>query len=735
MRKLFAAAVFVTILAATAVLGNAQTETILHNFTGTPDGNSPSGGLIQATDGNFYGGTTMGGTDNDGFLYGVNSTGSTYTSLYSFTNGTDTEQPARQLLQGSDGNLYGVTGFTAFKVTTGGVLTTLGEPGGNPTAIIPASDGNYYFASSFGAGIFKITASTGAVTQIGTAPGFNLYGLVQASDGNLYGTELGGGTGGDSVIFKCTLSGTVTAFYTFPSTLYPTGPLVEGSDGQLYGVAADNTQATAGQIFKLNLTTAAYTNVATIPNSDGIQTPGQLILASDGNFYAVAQGNGDATSLVKITPGGTVTQPLSISNAGGVNSPLVQGSDGALYGTGTSGGSSSDGAVFKIVFSPALSAPITLALGKTSIVQDTSTTLAWSVSGAYSDSAGYCFATSTDPEWSGVKAASGEITLTPATVGSFTYALTCGGTLSNSVTLTVTSNGKVNTTTTLTASPNPVTIGATETFTATVKQATGATVPGGTVTFVADGQTLGTGTLNGSGTASFGGPTTGFPAGTFPVTATYNGNTGFNGSTSSAVELTLTTQIATSVTVKVTPSSEVEGGSVTISATVKPASGSGTPSGSVTFTAGSLALGTYTLTNGTVQINGSTSGIAEGTYTVTAQYGGSSSYLGSSGTANVVIQWPTKTTVTANPNPVVQGGTVTLTATVARTGSSVAPGGTVTFSSDGQTLGSATLSGGSASITQSTGTLPQGTYPVVGVYSGDTNDGASTSTAYDVTVD
>lgn len=291
MRKLTVAALLIGIVAAAAT-AQSQTVTILHSFTGNPDGNSPSGALMQATDGYFYGATTFGGVDNDGTLYRVNSTGSTYNTVYQFLNGTDTEQPANQLLQGSDGNIYGVTGFTAFRFAPGSSVTldTLGEPSGNPSSVIQASDGNYYFSTTFGSGIFKINGSTGEITQIGTAPGFNLYGVVQASDGNLYGGELGGGTAGDSTIFKCTLAGVVTVAYTFPSTLNANGNLVEGANGQLYGVAADNSEATTGQIYELNVSNGTYTKLATIPNSDDIQAPGTLMLASDGNFYTVAQG-------------------------------------------------------------------------------------------------------------------------------------------------------------------------------------------------------------------------------------------------------------------------------------------------------------------------------------------------------------------------------------------------------------------------------------------------------------
>ncbi len=734
MRKPFFYAVLFAGLMSVSVASHAQTETILHNFSGG-DGSGPSGALIQASDGNLYGGTTLGGSGAYGVIYKVNATGSSFSNLYSFDNSDTGSEPEAQLIEGSDGNLYGATTATVFKLTPGGVITTLAEPSGNPTGLIPASDGNYYFVTGFGSTIYKITASTGVVTALGTAPGFNLYGLLQASDGNLYGAELGGGPSGDSTIFKCTLDGVVSVLYTFPSTLYPTGALVEGADGQLYGSAGDNTQATAGQIYKVATSTGNYTTVVTIPNGDDIQTPGQLMIASDGNFYGVAQGNSDSRYLVKLTPGGTLTLPITIDNPGELNSPLIQGSDGALYGTGANGGTSSDGAVYKLAFTPALAAPITLALGAGSIVQGKSTTLDWSVSGVYGGSAAYCFASGGDSEWSGVKGTSGQITLTPAAVGSFTYALTCGGTISNSVTLTVTSNGKVNTTAALSASPNPVTIGDTETLTATVKASSGSTVPGGTVTFGAAGLTLGSAALNSKGVATFSFSTTGATAGSYSVTATYSGSSSFNGSVSPAVSLTLTSKIGTTVKVTAIPSGVVEGGSISVKATVTPVSGTGTPSGNVTFTADGLALGTYALSGGTAQFTGVTSGIQPGTYTVVAAYNGSSSNLASTGSTSVVVQWKTATALTASPNPVVQGGSATLTATVTRVGGSGVATGKVTFSVGPEVLGTAMLSGGSASLTASTSSVGKGTYPVSATYAGDTNDGGSSSPVVDVTVE
>jgi hypothetical protein len=690
--------------------------------------------LIQASNGLFYGGTAAGGTAADGVVYSINSTGTSFADIYNFQDSTDGEAVYGQMLQGSDGNLYGATDFTVFKVTPGGTFTLLATPDGDPTGLIQANDGNYYFVTTFGSGIYKITASTGVVTKIATAPGYNLYNLVQAADGNLYGTELGGGTAGSATIFQCTLGGSVSAFYTFPSTLYPSGGIVIGPDGQLYGTVGDNTQATEGQFYKVSLA-GSYTNLYTLPVSSGLQIPTRLMTASDGNFYAVAQSQQVTRELIQLTPSGTFSQLLTISDIGVLVNPLVQGSDGALYGVGSSGGGEGDGAVYKITLSPALNPPVDLVLGNTSIVQGTSTTLTWSVSGVYGESATNCFATSSDPEWTGTKPTSGQVTLTPAAVGSFTYALTCGGTISNSVTLTVTSNGKVNTTTALAVSANPITIGNTATLTATVKPASGSVVPTGTVVFSVGTTTVGSANLNGSGVATLSEPTTGLAAGTYPVVATYNGSSGFNTSVSSVVNVVLTKEIATSTTVTISPADFLPGVSPVVSATVKPVSGNGVPTGTVVFTVGSTSTSPVALNgSGVASFKASTTGLPEGSYVVVATYSGSSAYQTSSGSATAVVQWPTTVTLQVNPNPVIQGNTATLTATVTRNGNAGIPTGTITFAVGTTGLATVNLSGGTASYSAPTASVAQGTYAVTAFYSGDTNDADATSAPVNVVV-
>ena len=198
----------------------AGTVTVLYRFgTLNTDGNNPAAGLIQASDGNLYGVTGGGGfntgVNNKGTIFRI-TLGGTLTTLYAFgTTSTDGITPSGRLLQATDGNLYSATsgggtggGGTIFRISLAGAISTLYNfktpPGRSPIAgLIQASDGNLYGITSgggaHGAGtVFQMTLSGtvttlysfGSVAGDGSTPA---AGLVQASDGNLYGTTALGG--------------------------------------------------------------------------------------------------------------------------------------------------------------------------------------------------------------------------------------------------------------------------------------------------------------------------------------------------------------------------------------------------------------------------------------------------------------------------------------------------------------------------------------------------------------
>src|ERR1035437_873034 len=134
---------------------DAQPYTVLHAFVANDvsDGDHPYAGLVQGSDGNFYGTTYSGGSSYNGTVFKITPAGA-LTTLHSFA-GSEGSYPSAGVVQGSDGNFYGTTGGSAsaigtvFKVTPAGTLTTLhsfaGSGGSYPSGrLVQGSDGNFY---------------------------------------------------------------------------------------------------------------------------------------------------------------------------------------------------------------------------------------------------------------------------------------------------------------------------------------------------------------------------------------------------------------------------------------------------------------------------------------------------------------------------------------------------------------------------------------------------------------
>ena len=203
----------------------------LCNKSNCADGDFPLGGLVQGTDGNFYGTTTQGGSSNYGTVFRITPEGN-LTTLYSFCSQpgcSDGAIPDAGLIQGLDGDFYGTTTQggspnptcpgvgcgTIFKITSSGVLTSL-----------------YQFCS-------QPNCSDGYGPQAG---------VIQATDGNLYGTTFFGGNDltdcdgqagglGCGTVFQLTLDGVVTTVHSFSNSdgACLRGGLLQATNGLLYG--------------------------------------------------------------------------------------------------------------------------------------------------------------------------------------------------------------------------------------------------------------------------------------------------------------------------------------------------------------------------------------------------------------------------------------------------------------------------------------------------------------------
>jgi large repetitive protein len=166
-----------------------------------------------------------------------------------------------------------------------------------------------------------------------------------------------------------------------------------------------------------------------------------------------------------------------------------------------------------------------------------------------------------------------------------------------------------------------------------VKKTSGTGTPTGNVTFKTGTTVLAVVALNGSGVAVLSASSSGYPNGTYPIVASYSGDTNDLASSSSTVNVVIATKTTTTLTAS--PNPVPHGGTVTLTATVTPT----TAAGNVAFKTGTTTLATVALSGGKAILTAPTSAYPAGTYPVVATYAGNSSDAGStSNTVNVVLQ-------------------------------------------------------------------------------------------------
>jgi uncharacterized repeat protein (TIGR03803 family) len=395
-------AIFLTFSSAQA---QDATLGILHEFDGRNGGGSTLGGLTQGADGTFYGVATFDGANGKGLLFRLTPAG-VYTILHQFTGGPDGAFPFVPPVLAKDGNFYGSTngptgsdsGGSVFRMTPAGDFTPLysftgGADGGGVSGLVQGRDGNFY-GTTHGGGSATDTNGFGTVFRI-TPAGMlaTLYtftngadggkppptaGLVQGSDGNFYGvTEQANGniTG---TVFRITPKGVLTTLHTFNDSgdgSYPENRLLQARDGNFYGTTyfaykcgggfCDNGLGTVFRISPLGAYTVLHKFLGSRGNglNEGATPSGGLIQGTDGNFYGttVNGGNPPGGTVFRMTPAGNLVTIYSFTNGvdgGGPYSGVIQGRDGNFFGT-TSSGTAGSGTVFSLSFgNSAHAAPI-----------------------------------------------------------------------------------------------------------------------------------------------------------------------------------------------------------------------------------------------------------------------------------------------------------------------------------------------------------------------------------------
>jgi uncharacterized repeat protein (TIGR03803 family) len=313
------------------------TLTTLYSFcsqTNCTDGSGPFAGLVQASDGSLYGTTYYGGAYGYGFGTVFKITpGGTLTTLHSFAGTVlgatgDGAYPRGGLIQATDGNFYGTTSGggvadsgTVFEITAGGTLTTLysfcsladcADGSGPDVGLVQAGDGSFYGTTDSGGThgggtVFQISAAGNLTTLYSfcsqtncTDGGYPNAGLVQGADGNFYGTTDEGGAHGEGTVFQISAAGSLTTLYSFCSQTsctdggYPNAGLVQATDGNFYGTTMNGgTTDYAGTVFEITAggtLTTLYSFCSQTNCTDGSDPYAGLVQATDGNLYGTTGG-------------------------------------------------------------------------------------------------------------------------------------------------------------------------------------------------------------------------------------------------------------------------------------------------------------------------------------------------------------------------------------------------------------------------------------------------------------
>jgi uncharacterized repeat protein (TIGR03803 family) len=651
------------------------------------DGSSPASNLTFR-DGNYYGTTFLGGVGNKGLgggtVFELSPSGSrggwNEAVLYNFCSDggfscTDGVYPNGPLVFDSVGNLYGTTpqgGSTDCPFSTGcGIVFELSPVGaawnqtvlyvfcpqipcqyGLPgTAVVMDSAGSIY--GTAGSGVFQLSPSDGVWTfKLISFNAINPYsGLVMDSSENIF-VLAPSPTPEQQALLQVSPDGkggwTTTILSSFNGPGGTWSSLVSDQAGNLYGESQPADNKGTGTVYELSPGTSGWTKKTLFnfnyANSalDGFFPSGGLALDASGNLYGTtrqggAYGQGTVFELVPVGLGNYQEKVIwSFNGTDGAEptaSPILD-SAGNLYGTTRQGGSTGNGVVFEVTPAPTAPSTTSLAASKSSSTYYTSVTFTVSVAPQLT---GGATPTGTITFMDGAKVmgakplkngtailntnsagyvlSPGSHNITAVYHGDVNYSASTSAPLDEVITLP--------TTTLLTTSPNPSVYGQPVIFSATVLSSIGAPPDGDTVTFEQGATVLGKGTL-GAGVATF--SYSMLAVGTKAVKAVYGGDTYLNASVSNPTQvMSQVIDKADSTTALVSSQNpSIYGQSVTFTATVSPQF-SGLPAGTVEFYNGTKELGTAALVDGVASFT--TTKLAVGTGSITAQYFGNGSFL------------------------------------------------------------------------------------------------------------
>jgi uncharacterized repeat protein (TIGR03803 family) len=339
------------VFALTVVLmqsAQAQTYTVLHNFTGGQDGATPLAGVTIDKAGNLYGATYTGGIANQGTVFKLahKGAGFVFNTLHGFESG-EGNGPYAKVTIGPDGALYGTTQMgiagSGGYLGIGTVFNLRLPPAACKSALCPWS---YSLVYDFPRG-----GSNGA---------FPDNAVVFDQDGNMFGTTPSLQSYGDVYELQPSNGGwTQSVIFTFADLstgTQPVGDLIRDQSGKLYGVTFTGGANDDGVVYQLVPSGSGWTeNVLHIfdHNSDGANPGGGLLLDKAGNLYGTTGGNGGwgVGTVFMLTPAGGTWNETILHNFERNENPeasITMDTAGNLYGTTLMGGQDGAGTIFKM---------------------------------------------------------------------------------------------------------------------------------------------------------------------------------------------------------------------------------------------------------------------------------------------------------------------------------------------------------------------------------------------------
>jgi uncharacterized repeat protein (TIGR03803 family) len=343
-------AVVLVLTAAITQPAQAQTYSVIHNFTGGQDGANPEAGLTLDKAGNLYGTAAGGGAGNGGTVFSLAHKGSGWfmNPLYSFQGGSDGDFPMARVIFGPDGNLYGTTFLGGVEGCDNGqgcgtVFNLRPQPTACKTALCPWTETVLY----------RFTQGDDGGDPFGE--------VVFDKAGNIYGTAYNGGVVGNGVVYELVPSNggwTETVLYSFAGGSDgegPQAPVIFDTEGNLYGTTIFGGSGNNGTVFQLTPSASGWTEKVLYRfqnGSDGHKPLGRSVFDRLGNLYGTTEngGAGNGGTVVELTPlDGNWTYNLVYSFAGsGGSDDLVMDAAGNLYGTTYSDGAYGWGSAFKL---------------------------------------------------------------------------------------------------------------------------------------------------------------------------------------------------------------------------------------------------------------------------------------------------------------------------------------------------------------------------------------------------